>query len=112
MALEACRSCLSCLLIPLALWSIVVNVLLYFPNGNASYATSFQLPNYVWYFEGICFSGVMVSVDFMDFFLMNCNSTANNLGLRGSKVIVSLKGKWISLSKYCRQKKLIKLKKL
>ncbi|XP_032049345.1 transmembrane 4 L6 family member 18 isoform X2 [Aythya fuligula] len=59
MALEACRSCLSCLLIPLALWSIVVNVLLYFPNGNASYATSFQLPNYVWYFEGICFSGVM-----------------------------------------------------
>ncbi|XP_005023685.1 transmembrane 4 L6 family member 18 isoform X2 [Anas acuta] len=60
MALEACRSCLSCLLIPLALWSIVVNVLLYFPNGNASYATSFQLPNYVWYFEGICFSGVMI----------------------------------------------------
>ncbi|XP_035190312.1 transmembrane 4 L6 family member 18 isoform X2 [Oxyura jamaicensis] len=60
MALEACGSCLSCLLIPLALWSIVVNVLLYFPNGNASYATSFQLPNYVWYFEGICFSGVMI----------------------------------------------------
>uniref|UniRef100_A0A8C9FCE3 Transmembrane 4 L six family member 18 n=1 Tax=Pavo cristatus TaxID=9049 RepID=A0A8C9FCE3_PAVCR len=37
MALETCGSCLSCLLVPLALWSIVVNVLLYFPNGNASY---------------------------------------------------------------------------
>ncbi|XP_065496233.1 transmembrane 4 L6 family member 18 isoform X2 [Caloenas nicobarica] len=55
MALETCGSCLSCLLIPLALWSIVVNILLYFPNGKASY----QLPNYVWHFEGICFSGVM-----------------------------------------------------
>uniref|UniRef100_A0A8C0EKL1 Transmembrane 4 L six family member 18 n=1 Tax=Bubo bubo TaxID=30461 RepID=A0A8C0EKL1_BUBBB len=61
MALETCGSCLSCLLIPLALWSIVVNILLYFPNGKASHAASYQLPNYVWYFEGICFSGVMVS---------------------------------------------------
>ncbi|XP_010085843.1 PREDICTED: transmembrane 4 L6 family member 18, partial [Pterocles gutturalis] len=60
MALETCGSCLSCLLIPLALWSIVVNILLYFPNGKASHAASYQLPNYVWYFEGICFSGVMI----------------------------------------------------
>lgn len=66
MALETCGSCLSCLLVPLGLWSIVVNVLLYFPNGNASYVASYQHPNYVWYFEGICFSGVMVSADFMD----------------------------------------------
>lgn len=65
MALETCGSCLSCLLIPLALWSIVVNVLLYFPNGKASHAASYQLPNYVWYFEGICFSGVLVSIDSM-----------------------------------------------
>uniref|UniRef100_A0A8B9Q4A9 Transmembrane 4 L six family member 18 n=1 Tax=Apteryx owenii TaxID=8824 RepID=A0A8B9Q4A9_APTOW len=52
--------CSGCLLIPLALWSIVVNILLYFPNGKTSYAASYQLPNYVWYFEGICFSGVMI----------------------------------------------------
>ncbi|XP_073915340.1 transmembrane 4 L6 family member 18 [Castor canadensis] len=55
-----CRSCLSALLIPLALWSMVVNVLLYFPNGQASHTASTQLSDYVWYFEGICFSGVMM----------------------------------------------------
>ncbi|NXV98367.1 T4S18 protein, partial [Calonectris borealis] len=60
MALETCGSYLSCLLIPLALWSVVVNILLYFPNGKALHAASYQLPNYVWYFEGICFSGVMI----------------------------------------------------
>ncbi|XP_075274622.1 transmembrane 4 L6 family member 18 [Opisthocomus hoazin] len=60
MALETCGSCLSWLLIPLALWSIVVNILLYFPNGKASHDASYLLPNYVWYFEGICFSGVMI----------------------------------------------------
>ncbi|KAM9231085.1 transmembrane 4 L6 family member 18 [Leptosomus discolor] len=60
MALETCGSCLSCLLIPLALWSIVVNILLYFPNGKAAHAATYHLPNYVWYFEGICFSGVMI----------------------------------------------------
>ncbi|XP_028907534.1 transmembrane 4 L6 family member 18 isoform X2 [Ornithorhynchus anatinus] len=54
-----CGGCLSCLLIPLAFWSITVNILLYFPNGQASYASSNKLTNYVWYFEGICFSGVM-----------------------------------------------------
>uniref|UniRef100_A0A8C8R606 Transmembrane 4 L six family member 18 n=1 Tax=Pelusios castaneus TaxID=367368 RepID=A0A8C8R606_9SAUR len=60
MGLQKCGGCLSCLLIPLALWSIVVNILLYFPNGKTSYAISNQLTNYVWYFEGICFSGVMM----------------------------------------------------
>ncbi|KFW06466.1 Transmembrane 4 L6 family member 18, partial [Eurypyga helias] len=60
MALEACGSCLSWLLIPLALWSIVVNILLYFPSGKAPDAAGSQLPNYVWYFEGICFSGGMI----------------------------------------------------
>ncbi|XP_059711954.1 transmembrane 4 L6 family member 18 isoform X2 [Haemorhous mexicanus] len=59
MALEACGSCLSCLLVPLALWSIVVNILLYFPNGKAPHPAGYQLPNHEWYFEGICFSGVM-----------------------------------------------------
>lgn len=67
MALETCGSCLSCLLVPLALWSIVVNILLYFPNGKALPASSYQLANYEWCFEGICFSGVMVSAQSMDF---------------------------------------------
>lgn len=62
MGSRKCGGCLSALLIPLALWSITVNILLYFPNGQTSYAASNRLTNYVWYFEGICFSGVMVSV--------------------------------------------------
>lgn len=57
-----CGGCLSCLLIPLALWSIIVNILLYFPNGQTFYASSNKLTNYVWYFEGLCFSGVMMLV--------------------------------------------------
>ncbi|KAM5153389.1 transmembrane 4 L6 family member 18 isoform 5-T5 [Callospermophilus lateralis] len=60
MGSRKCGGCLSCLLIPLALWSIIVNILLYFPNGQVSYAASNKLTNYVWYFEGICFSGVMM----------------------------------------------------
>ncbi|KAJ6669450.1 hypothetical protein lerEdw1_008260, partial [Lerista edwardsae] len=62
MELQKCGGCLSCLLIPLALWSIVINILLYFPDGKVLYASSNHLTNYVWYFEGICFSGIMVSV--------------------------------------------------
>ncbi|XP_021108621.1 transmembrane 4 L6 family member 18 isoform X3 [Heterocephalus glaber] len=57
-----CGGCLSCLLISLALWSIIVNILLYFPNGQTFYASSNKLTNYVWYFEGLCFSGVMMLV--------------------------------------------------
>lgn len=62
MGSRQCGGCLSCLLIPLALWSIIVNILLYFPNGQTSYASSNKLTNYVWYFEGICFSGVMMLI--------------------------------------------------
>ncbi|XP_012785974.2 transmembrane 4 L6 family member 18 [Ochotona princeps] len=62
MGSRQCGGCLSCLLIPLALWSIIVNVLLYFPNGQTSYASSNKLTSYVWYFEGICFSGVMMLI--------------------------------------------------
>ncbi|XP_066476532.1 transmembrane 4 L6 family member 18 [Tiliqua scincoides] len=60
MELQKCGGCLSCLLIPLALWSIVINILLYFPDGKILYASSNNLTNYVWYFEGICFSGIMM----------------------------------------------------
>ncbi|XP_075411965.1 transmembrane 4 L6 family member 18 [Tenrec ecaudatus] len=60
MGSRRCGRCLSGLLVPLALWSVVVNLLLYFPNGQASYASSNTLSNYVWYFEGICFSGIMM----------------------------------------------------
>uniref|UniRef100_G3SWM8 Transmembrane 4 L six family member 18 n=1 Tax=Loxodonta africana TaxID=9785 RepID=G3SWM8_LOXAF len=58
MGSRKCGGYLSGLLILLALWSIIVNILLYFPNGQASYASSHKLTNYVWFFEGICFSVV------------------------------------------------------
>ncbi|ETE61401.1 Transmembrane 4 L6 family member 18, partial [Ophiophagus hannah] len=62
MGLQKCSGCLSCLLIPLALWSIVINILLYFPDGKSSYASSNNHTNYVWHFEGICFSGIMILI--------------------------------------------------
>ncbi|XP_068135333.1 transmembrane 4 L6 family member 18 [Hyperolius riggenbachi] len=49
-------------IIPLAVWNIVVNILLYFPNGDTTYAASNQLTNYVWYFQGICFGGLMMVI--------------------------------------------------
>uniref|UniRef100_A0A8B9Q4G3 Transmembrane 4 L six family member 18 n=1 Tax=Apteryx owenii TaxID=8824 RepID=A0A8B9Q4G3_APTOW len=89
-----------CLLIPLALWSIVVNILLYFPNGKTSYAASYQLPNYVWYFEGICFSGVMVSVGSVFFFLMNCVLLQIILGYCASFISIVLALLGIAFSGY------------
>ncbi|XP_070802084.1 transmembrane 4 L6 family member 18 [Pituophis catenifer annectens] len=62
MGLQKCSGCLSYLLIPLALWSIVINILLYFPDGKSSYASSNNHTNYVWHFEGICFSGIMILI--------------------------------------------------
>uniref|UniRef100_A0A8C4WF83 Transmembrane 4 L six family member 18 n=1 Tax=Gopherus evgoodei TaxID=1825980 RepID=A0A8C4WF83_9SAUR len=99
MGLQKCRGCLSCLLIPLALWSIVVNILLYFPNGKTSYATSNQLTNYVWYFEGICFSGVMmlllaallITLE-RDTFYQCCQSESCNKTYRVSLFVLALLG--------------------
>uniref|UniRef100_A0A6J0SRS2 Transmembrane 4 L6 family member 18 n=1 Tax=Pogona vitticeps TaxID=103695 RepID=A0A6J0SRS2_9SAUR len=62
MGLQKCGGCLSCSLILLALWSIVINILLYFPDGKSWYASSNNLNNYVWYFEGICFSGILMLI--------------------------------------------------
>ncbi|XP_008846255.1 transmembrane 4 L6 family member 18 [Nannospalax galili] len=62
MGCRKCGGCLSCLLILLALWSIIVNILLYFPNGQTSYVSGNKLTNYVWYFEGICFSGILMLI--------------------------------------------------
>ncbi|XP_023788464.1 transmembrane 4 L6 family member 18-like isoform X4 [Cyanistes caeruleus] len=73
MALETYGNCLSCLLVPLALWSIVVNILLYFPNGKALHAASYQLPNHEWYFEGICFSGVMILILSVILIILECS---------------------------------------
>uniref|UniRef100_A0A8C5M5A1 Transmembrane 4 L six family member 18 n=1 Tax=Leptobrachium leishanense TaxID=445787 RepID=A0A8C5M5A1_9ANUR len=62
MLLKNYSDCLSLALIPLGVWSIVANILLYFPNGDSMYASNNQLTNYVWYFEGICFGGIMMLI--------------------------------------------------
>ncbi|KAM8953159.1 transmembrane 4 L6 family member 18 [Pelodytes ibericus] len=62
MFLKNCSDCFSLALIPLAVWSIVVNILLYFPNGDSTYASTNQLTNYIWYFQGICFGGIMILI--------------------------------------------------
>ncbi|NXD64694.1 T4S18 protein, partial [Eolophus roseicapillus] len=100
MALETCGNCLSCLLIPLALWSIVVNILLYFPNGKASHAASYQLPNYVWYFEGICFSGVMVSLYFKTIkcilHSLLCITSISHLEIQKGELDFNIKGQMLN----------------
>lgn len=84
MELQKCGGCLSCLLIPLALWSIAINILLYFPDGKVLYASSNHLTNYVWYFEGICFSGIMVSAASVVFaHCLSCDSHSKVFPLLG-----------------------------
>ncbi|XP_073437182.1 transmembrane 4 L6 family member 18 [Dendrobates tinctorius] len=62
MFLKNCSEYSIIAVIPLAVWSIVVNILLYFPNGENTYAANNQLTNYVWYFQGICFGGIMMII--------------------------------------------------
>ncbi|KAM4695057.1 transmembrane 4 L6 family member 18 [Discoglossus pictus] len=62
MSLKNCTDYFSLALIFFAVCSIVVNIMLYFPNGDTTYAASNQLTNYVWYFEGICFGGIMMII--------------------------------------------------
>ncbi|XP_073482018.1 transmembrane 4 L6 family member 18 [Aquarana catesbeiana] len=62
MFLKKCSEYSILAIIPLAVWNIVVNILLYFPNGDNTYAASNQLTNYVWFFQGICFGGIMMII--------------------------------------------------
>ncbi|XP_077146956.1 transmembrane 4 L6 family member 18 isoform X3 [Ranitomeya variabilis] len=62
MFLKNCSEYSILAVIPLAVWSIVVNILLYFPNGENMYAANNQLTNYVWYFQGICFGGILMII--------------------------------------------------
>ncbi|XP_032978512.1 transmembrane 4 L6 family member 18 isoform X3 [Rhinolophus ferrumequinum] len=92
MGSRKCGGCLSGLLIPLALWSITVNILLYFPNGQTSYASSNKLTNFVWYFEGICFSGIMT--------LLSIIFSALGIAFSGYCLVISALG--LVQGPYCR----------
>ncbi|XP_059544154.1 transmembrane 4 L6 family member 18 [Myotis daubentonii] len=107
MGSQKCGGCLSGLLIPLALWSIIVNILLYFPNGQTSYASSSKLTNYVWYFEGICFSGIMMLMVAVALLVLesdnNCQCCQSENCSKKYTTLLSIifSGLGISFSGYC-----------
>lgn len=49
-------------LIPLAICSIVANVLLFFPNGDVHFVRDGHLSTYMWFFMGIGGGGIAVSI--------------------------------------------------
>ncbi|XP_035279484.1 transmembrane 4 L6 family member 1-like [Anguilla anguilla] len=60
MCSSSCAKCLGATLVPLALCSIVANILLYFPNGETKYAQEDSLTLYVWFFTGIAGGGIVM----------------------------------------------------
>ena len=57
---RGCAKCLGGTLIPLAVFGLLANILLFFPGGKVVDDNS-HLSEEVWYFGGIAGSGVLVS---------------------------------------------------
>uniref|UniRef100_UPI00358DF007 transmembrane 4 L6 family member 5-like isoform X1 n=2 Tax=Myxine glutinosa TaxID=7769 RepID=UPI00358DF007 len=55
-----CAKCIGVSLIPLAILSIIANILLFFPNGQVW--SPDQLSDKVWYFEGIVGAGLLMFI--------------------------------------------------
>uniref|UniRef100_S4R5A3 Transmembrane 4 L six family member 4 n=1 Tax=Petromyzon marinus TaxID=7757 RepID=S4R5A3_PETMA len=49
-------------LIPLAVLSIIANILLFFPNGQVKYASEDHLTPQVWFFHGIVGAGLLIFI--------------------------------------------------
>lgn len=60
MCTGGCAKCLGGTLIPLAVFGLLANILLFFPGGKVVEDNSY-LSEEVWYFGGIVGSGVLVS---------------------------------------------------
>ncbi|MBN3322056.1 T4S1 protein, partial [Atractosteus spatula] len=60
MCSRSCAQCIGYTLMPLAVCCIVANILLYFPDGDATYAKDGHLTTYVWFFAGIVGGGVLM----------------------------------------------------
>nr|XP_033814025.1 uncharacterized protein LOC117366595 isoform X2 [Geotrypetes seraphini] len=60
MCFEKCAKGIGYNLLALALFCIVANILLYFPNGETIYARKNELTDYVWYFHGIVGAGLLM----------------------------------------------------
>lgn len=92
-------------LVPLAVCSIVANLLLLFPMGDISYLQQDRLAHYIWYFGGLGGGGVLMLVPAVVFItlgkcgccwnesLMMCGSAlAAVLGLLGSSYCFIISG--------------------
>ncbi|NP_001087352.1 transmembrane 4 L six family member 1 S homeolog [Xenopus laevis] len=55
-----CARCIGYFLLVLALFCIVANILLYFPNGETQYASQNHLSRFVWFFQGIGGAGLLM----------------------------------------------------
>lgn len=60
MCFGKCAKCIGYHLLILAILCIVANILLYFPNGETTYAANNLLSRYVWFFLGIAGAGVLM----------------------------------------------------
>ncbi|XP_069071531.1 transmembrane 4 L6 family member 18 [Pleurodeles waltl] len=106
---QRCGDWLSFSLIPPAVCCMAANILLYFPNGDSTYASANSLTEYVWFFEGICFSGVMMliiaalllTVEQYTCFTCCCypNKGCNPRCSRAGSPIIALLG--VTFSGYC-----------
>lgn len=61
MGCEKCAKYIGYCLVSAAVFCIVSNALLYFPNGETKYATEDHLSRFVCYFAGIVGGGLLVS---------------------------------------------------
>ncbi|KAK2869178.1 hypothetical protein Q7C36_001049 [Tachysurus vachellii] len=88
-------------LIPLAICCFVANVLLFFPDGEVSFARDDHLSTYVWYFMGIGGGGIAIIISALTFLSMaKCADSCGteSCAMCGS-VIASLIG--LAGSGYC-----------
>ncbi|XP_078420383.1 transmembrane 4 L6 family member 4 [Cetorhinus maximus] len=75
-----CARCIGITLIPLALASIILNTLLFFPNGETGYNTLEKLAETVWYFGGIVGSGLLMVFPILVFVGMENNDCCGCCG--------------------------------
>ncbi|XP_038673387.1 transmembrane 4 L6 family member 4 [Scyliorhinus canicula] len=75
-----CARCLGITLIPLALTCIILNTLLFFPNGETGYNTPEQLAETVWCFSGIIGSGLLMVFPILVFMGMENNDCCGCCG--------------------------------
>ncbi|XP_041035855.1 transmembrane 4 L6 family member 4-like [Carcharodon carcharias] len=75
-----CARCIGITLIPLALASIILNTLLFFPNGETGYNTPEKLAETVWCFSGILGSGLLMVFPVLVFMGMENNDCCGCCG--------------------------------